>query len=251
MGQVKPAVQLLRHTYNAAEIAAMAAKLCYSDADVMEIAQGVEKKSQAKFIRHVVAMGHMSVIEHASFTFGIEGVSRSYLAQATRHRLASFSVKSQRYVGAVKENGETFNYVIPPQIEALGETAIETYRQQMETIQGWYNGWVEQLGNNGERSFEDARFVLPNAAETKMIVTMNARELHHFFHIRCCNRAQWEIRDVAWQMLDQVLKVAPELFVNAGPNCVDGPCPEGKKACGKIQDVRAKSKAMKEKHHGS
>lgn len=244
MGKVTPKVTLLRHTYDATEIVAMAAKLCYSDASVDEIKKGVEEKSQAKFIKMLVDMGHMSVIEHTSFTFGIEGVSRSFLAQVTRHRLASYSVKSQRYVGAVKENNDTFNYVIPPQIQDLGQDAINEYAIQMETIQTWYNTWVDKLGGAGESTFEDARFVLPNAAETKMIATMNARELHHFFSIRCCNRAQWEIRDVAWQMLKLVKEVAPELFVNAGPNCVAGPCTEGKKTCGEINDIREKAKNL-------
>jgi len=241
MGSVKPKVTLLRHTFDAEEIVAMAAKLCYSDADVETIQKGVKQKDQSKYIKMLVDMGHMSVTEHASFTFGIEGVSRSFLAQATRHRLASFSVKSQRYVGAVKKENETFNYIIPPQIERLGDDAIEEYKNQMQTMQGWYNNWVERLGNAGESSYEDARFVLPNAAETKMIVTMNARELRHFFAIRCCNRAQWEIREVAWQMLQHCKGVAGELFTDAGPNCVGGKCAEGKKSCGKQAEVRKKA----------
>jgi thymidylate synthase (FAD) len=241
MAGVKPKVSLLRHTYDAEEIVAMAAKLCYSDADVETIQNGVEQKDQSRFIKMLVDMGHMSVIEHASFTFGIEGVSRAFLAQATRHRLASFSVKSQRYVGQVREKGETFNYIIPPQIESLGDNAVAEYMKQMETIQGWYNGWVQMLGNAGESTFEDARFILPNAAETKMILTMNARELRHFFSIRCCNRAQWEIREVAWQMLALCKQAARELFENAGPGCVGGKCTEGSKSCMKQAEVRKRA----------
>lgn len=244
MARVQPKVTLLRHTYDAEEIVAMAAKLCYSDADVEAIQKGVKQKDQGRYIKMLVDMGHMSVIEHASFTFGIEGVSRAFLAQATRHRLASFSVKSQRYVGAVKEGDETFNYVIPPQIENLGNDALQEYKDQMQTMQNWYNDWVERLGNAGESSFEDARFVLPNAAETKMIVTMNARELRHFFAIRCCNRAQWEIREVAWQMLQHCKDAAGELFAGAGPNCVGGKCTEGKKSCGKQTEVRKKAESL-------
>ncbi|MBN2879827.1 MAG: FAD-dependent thymidylate synthase [Clostridia bacterium] len=241
MGKVIPKVELLRHTYNAEEIVAMAAKLCYSDADIETIQKGVEKKDQGKYIKMLVEMGHMSVIEHVSFTFGIEGVSRSFLAQATRHRLASFSVKSQRYVGQVKAAGETFNYVIPPQIEALGKEAVKEYENQMKTLQQWYNGWVDRLGDAGESTYEDARFVLPNSAETKMILTMNARELRHFFSIRCCNRAQWEIRDVAWQMLKLCKESARELFENAGPGCVGGKCTEGSKSCMKQKEVRERA----------
>lgn len=244
MGRVQPKVTLLRHTYDAEEIVAMAAKLCYSDADVDDLQEGVQQKDQGKYIKMLVKLGHMSVIEHASFTFGIEGVSRAFLAQATRHRLASFSVKSQRYVGAVKEDGETFNYIIPPQIENLGDEAVEEYKNQMKTMQNWYNDWVDKLGNAGESSFEDARFVLPNAAETKMIVTMNARELRHFFAIRCCNRAQWEIREVAWQMLKHCKGVAGELFAGAGPGCVAGKCTEGKMSCGEQTEVRKKAEDL-------
>ncbi len=241
MAKVTPKVTLLRHTYNAEEIVAMAAKLCYSDADIETIQQGVEKKDQGKYIKMLVDMGHMSVIEHASFTFGIEGVSRAFLAQVTRHRLASFSVKSQRYVGQVKDDGQTFNYIVPPQIENLGKEAVKEYEDQMLIMQQWYNGWVDRLGNAGESTFEDARFVLPNGAETKMIVTMNARELRHFFSMRCCNRAQWEIRDVAWQMLKLCKDSARELFENAGPNCVGGKCTEGKKSCMKHKEVRERA----------
>ena len=241
MGKVTPKVILLRSTYNSEELVAMAAKLCYSDAGIEIIQEGVAKKDQGKYIKMLVDMGHMSVIEHASFTFGIEGVSRAFLAQITRHRLASFSVKSQRYVGQVRQNEETFNYIVPPQIEKLGAEAVKEYNNQMLTMQQWYNGWVEKLGDAGESTFEDARFVLPNGAETKMIVTMNARELRHFFAIRCCNRAQWEIREVAWQMLKLCKDNARELFENAGPNCVGGKCTEGNKSCMKQNQLRERA----------
>lgn len=244
MAQVKPSVTLLRSTYNPSEIVAMAAKLCYSDADIATIHTGVENKDISKYIKMLVDIGHMSVIEHTSFTFGIEGISRAFLAQATRHRLASFSVQSQRYVGKVLTDGETFSYIIPPKIEALGDECVQQYTDQMETMQSWYNDWVDMLGNSGESSYEDARFVLPNAAETKMVVTMNARELRHFFKIRCCNRAQWEIRDVAWDMLELAKKSAPELFVDAGPGCLSGKCPEGKKSCGEAQQIKERAASL-------
>jgi len=224
----------------------MGAKLCYSTAGIEELQQGIEARSQDVFLERLMEFGHLSPIEHASFTFGIEGVSRSLLAQITRHRLASFSVKSQRYVpeaSAAKE-GAVFSYIIPPRIEALGSGAVREFESQMSVIQKWYDGWVERLGNSGESTNEDARFVLPNAAETKMLVTMNARELLHFFNLRCCNRAQWEIRALATEMLRLVRREAPVMFREAGPGCLKGSCPEGKMSCGKINEVREKYKQL-------
>ncbi len=240
MGKTKLHVEILRHTLEPEELIAMAAKLCYSSADIDGLKEGVSKKDQAPFVGKLMNLGHLSPVEHASFTFGIEGVSRSLLAQITRHRLASFSVKSQRYVGEVRDRKEdgVFNYIIPPSIEALGEDAIAEYDRQMEQMQQWYDGWVERLGNTGEKSNQDARFVLPNASETKMIVTMNIRELLHFFELRCCERAQWEIRALATEMLRQVKDIAPYLFQQAGPGCLKGSCPEDKMTCGKMNEVR-------------
>ena len=241
MPKVELDVFLLSYTPNPEENVAMAAKLCYSDADLPKLKQGIEAKDQGAFIKKLVEMGHQSTIEHSSFTFAIEGVSRSLLAQITRHRLASFSVKSQRYVKQVaKGEDEAFNYIVPPSISALGNKYIKQYAAQMKQIQLWYDEWNGLLGNSGESSNEDARFVLPNAAETKMIVTMNARELQHFFGLRCCNRAQWEIRELAEKMLVLVKSVAPNLFEGAGPACVSGSCSEGKMTCGKSDQVRAK-----------
>ena len=228
MPAVKPVVKLLQQTGNPEQTVAVAAKLCYSDATIEELAQGLTEESTAKFIKRLASMGHASPVEHASFTFGIEGVSRAFLAQITRHRIASFSVKSQRYVSAT----EKFNYIVPPAIAELGDDAVKQFEEQMETMRSWYADWQERLGGKGEKSNEDARFVLPNASETKMVLTMNARELLHFFNLRCCYRAQWEIREVAWQMLKLVSEVAPNLFANAGPNCLGGVCPEGPKCCG-------------------
>ncbi|MFX4263013.1 FAD-dependent thymidylate synthase [Pelotomaculum propionicicum] len=244
MGAKKLRVELFRYTPDPQEAVAMGAKLCYSVAGIEELKQGIEARSQDAFLERLMEFGHLSPIEHASFTFGIEGVSRSLLAQITRHRIASFSVKSQRYVSeasAAKEDS-VFGYIIPPRIEALGPEAVNEFESQMSQIQSWYDGWVEKLGNSGESTNEDARFVLPNAAETKMIVTMNARELLHFFNLRCCNRAQWEIRALAAEMLRLVRKEAPVLFREAGPGCLKGPCPEGKMSCGKINEVREKFK---------
>ena len=149
------------------------------------------------------------------------------MAQITRHRIASFSVQSQRYVAS----GVGFDYVVPPAIAALGEEAVTEFGAQMERIGQWYEAWREKLGNN-KTANEDARFVLPNAAATRMILTMNARELSHFFTLRCCGRAQWEIRAVAWRMLELARGAAPALFESAGPACFRGECPEGAMSCG-------------------
>lgn len=239
MSDVKLKVRLIGHTPDPERLVAAASRLCYSDADIDALQQDVGEKDQTRFLMKLVEMGHLSPVEHASFTFGVEGVSRSLLAQLSRHRIASFSVKSQRYVGALSKGSGTFNYVVPRGIERLGPDAVTRFGEQMLEMQRWYDGWVELLGRD-ESGYEDARFVLPNAAETKLIMTMNARELSHFFALRCCNRAQWEIRDMAWEMLRLVKEAAPSLFSKAGPPCVFKSCTEGKMTCGKAKDVRAK-----------
>jgi len=244
MGEVDLKVKLLRYTPEPEEIVAMSAKLCYSSANIDELEWGIESKDQSRFIDKLMDMNHLSPVEHASFTFGIEGVSRSLLAQITRHRIASFSVKSQRYVSEKSQDGETFNYIIPPSIKNLGPEYVDKYNAQMKQIQSWYNEWLEVLGDKGEASNQDARFVLPNSAETKIIMTMNARELLHFFNLRCCNRAQWEIRRLAIEMLRQVKSVAPNIFRNAGPGCLRGKCPEGKMTCGKADEVQKMFESM-------
>lgn len=238
MGQTGLKVSLLSYTPIPDEVIAMAAKLCYSDSTIEDLKNSMDKEKRSAFIAKLADMGHHSPIEHASFTFGIEGVSRALLAQITRHRLVSFSVQSQRYVN--KSAG--FNYIIPPSILSLGSEAVSRYMEQMATMQEWYNEWVEDLGGKCETANQDARFVLPNACETKMIMTMNARELLHFFRLRCCNRAQWEIRALAYEMLKLCNDVCPSLFSSAGASCVMGQCSEGKMTCGKAQEVRSYTK---------
>ncbi len=239
MGKKNLEIYILRHTYDPEELVAMAAKLCYSDADISALKEGVQEKDQEKFLNKLIDMGHFTPLEHVSFTFGIEGVSRSLLAQITRHRIASFSVKSQRYVVEKSSSGKDgFGYIIPPRIEALGEEYIKKYEEQMEQMQKWYDFWYDTLGGLKEEAPEDARFVLPNAAETKMVMTMNARELNHFFRLRCCTRAQWEIRNLAIEMLRLVKEIAPVLFKGAGPGCVSSSCPEGRMSCGKAVATR-------------
>ena len=229
MPEVKQRVELVRSTLDGEAIVALAAKLCYAGGDLDSLLSRIAANDQRAFIRKVREMGHESVLEHVSFTFLAEGVSRALLAQLTRHRIASFSVQSQRYVSYAKG----FGYVVPPAVHALGEQAEAEYANQMTQMQRWYEGWQQKLGAN-----EDARFVLPNACETRLLVTMNARELRHFFALRMCERAQWEIRALAEKMFELCYVEAPELFEDAGPGCLSGPCPEGDKSCGKAGEKR-------------
>lgn len=232
-------VVLLRHTLSPEETIALAAKLCYSRSSISDLNEKISSRDQSEFIKKLMDMGHESVLEHVSFTFGIEGVSRVLLAQLTRHRIASFSVQSQRYVSYEKG----FGYIIPDSIVALGEEAVARYKNQMETIESWYIDWQKQLGT-GEKSNEDARFVLPNACETRIIVTMNVRELRHFFSLRMCSRAQWEIRKMAEEMFRLCFETAPALFINAGPACLRGKCPEGEKSCGRSALIREERETL-------
>ena len=230
-------VTLITHTPDPVTCCAVAARTCYSALTPTELAQRAGEKDQGAYLKRIIASGHHSVLEHASFTFGIEGVSRALLAQLTRHRLASFSVQSQRYVSLA----EGFHYIVPPRIRALGPDMEAEYRRQMEESHAWYRFWQEKLGENAN---EDARFVLPAACETRLTVTMNARELRHFFSLRCCSRAQWEIRDLADEMLRLARQAAPALFDDAGPGCVRGACPEGERSCGRMKEMREKYRAL-------
>ena len=240
MPEVKLHVALIRHTLSPEEIVALGARLCYSRATIDDLNQRVSAKDQSDFVQKIMGMGHDSVLEHASFTFGVEGVSRVLLAQLTRHRLASFSVQSQRYVSY--EHG--FGYIVPPKIAALGQDAADEYARQMDQMHQWYCQWQERLGAAGESSNEDARFVLPGACETRLMMTMNVRELRHFFSLRMCSRAQWEIRALATQMHRLCMEVAPALFADAGPGCLRGACPEGAKSCGRAAEIRKARRDM-------
>ncbi|MBR3797022.1 MAG: FAD-dependent thymidylate synthase [Clostridia bacterium] len=240
MAKAELKVMLLRATPDPDEVVALGARLCYAQADLDTLRERVETHDQQKYIAGVMERGHLSVTEHASFTFAVEGVSRALLAQLTRHRIASFSVQSQRYVSMT----DGFDFVVPPSISALGEEEEAEFIRQMDTMHKWYCQWQDKLGGAKEKSNEDARFVLPNAAATRLLVTMNARELMHFFELRCCNRAQWEIREMAWKMLAECRKAAPALFAGAGPACLSGPCPEGKATCGKAKEVKERHAAL-------
>ena len=233
MPEVHLNVTLIRHTLSPEELVALGARLCYSRATIGNLQEKISAQDQAGFVARLLDMGHDSVLEHASFTFGVEGVSRVLLAQLTRHRLASFSVQSQRYVSY--ETGCGYN--VPPRIAALGAEAQAEYTRQMEQLHAWYTGWQERLGA-GEGGNEDARFLLPGACETRLMGTMNVRERRHFFSLRRCRRAQWEIRALATEMHRLCMEIAPALFQDAGAPCLTGPCPEGEKCCGSLQEIR-------------
>ncbi|MPW25047.1 FAD-dependent thymidylate synthase [Alkalibaculum sp. M08DMB] len=252
-------VILLSYTPEPEKIISAAAKLCYSKSGIDDIMDGLTSEKVNDFLNLLMDMGHASPIEHVSFTFGIEGVSRSLTHQLVRHRVASYSQKSQRYV----KEGE-FGYIIPTEI-ANNEKAKTLFIEAMNDDQKVYDKLVEVLMekhlkdylsvyNNEKKAYsmaekaaiEDARYVLPNACETKIVATMNARELLHFLNHRCCNRAQWEIRELATQMLLLVKEVAPIVFKVAGPNCIKGSCPEGTMTCGEIIKVRKKFENLKD-----
>ena len=259
-------VTLLAHTPQPQQTVAMAAKLCYSATDIENIKDGLTEEKTESFLEMLTQLGHASPVEHASFTFGIEGISRACSHQLVRHRIASYSQQSQRYV-----DGTKFEFVTPPEIER-NEKAYSAYKKVIDMqcdayaqirdalIVGYIkensleklNGTDEEIinkfkeqdkalfGKYLKKANEDARFVLPNACTTKIVCTFNVRSLNNFFDHRCCNRAQWEIREVACQMLELCKEVAPVLFKNSGPRCIRGACPEGTMTCGKIKEVREK-----------
>jgi len=212
-------VKLLRHTKDAELLCGAAALTSTRSGSPSEILEKTDTETAKRIIKRVAGYGHVSVVEHASFTFSIEGVSRAMTHQLVRHRIASYTQQSQRYV-----TYDTLEkYVTPPSIVDNTE-AKKTFEETLEKTSDAYQKLL-RLGIPKE----DARFVLPNAAKTNIIVTMNARELRHFFNLRCCTRAQWEIRDVATEMLKQAKRTAPALFDNAGPTCVElSYCSEGK-----------------------
>lgn len=258
-------VKLLQFTPEPEKVIASAAKLCYSAVGVEEISIGLTEEKTSSFIDMLASYGHYSPMEHVSFTFAIEGVSRSLTHQLVRHRIASYSQQSQRYVKL-----DAFEYIIPPAIEA-DEEAKTIFKEAMRKDQEDYDNLVHILTKNTyeryikeyeknhikyenidekilkglkakaeKRAIEDARYVFPNACETKIIATMNARELMNFFNHRCCNRAQWEIRALGDEMLKLVREVAPNLFKKSGPSCLKGKCPEGSMTCGDMLEVREK-----------
>ena len=215
-------VELLYHTPDPERAIATAARLCYAPVGAAELMETMPEERVRSVLTTIMSSGHFSTLEHASYTFAIDGVSRALTHQLVRHRIASFNQQSQRYVkftdgvAVVKPASVTAS----PETEAVFDEAVEAcvsaYRKLLDA---------------GVPA-EDARYLLPNAAESKIVVTMNVRELLHFFSLRCCNRAQWEIREMAHRMLELARPTAPFVFADAGAPCVRGACPEGKMTCG-------------------
>lgn len=235
-------VSILEHTPNPEKVVALSARLCYSPIGIDELKETLSQEEKERLINLLRESGHLSPFEHATFTFAVEGISRACSHQLVRHRLASYSQQSQRYVS--EEDG--FEYIIPPLLKKDKELK-KIFLEAIEKSHEYYCKLIKKLekeGIKGESARQDARFVLPNAAETKIIITMNARELLHFFKVRCCNRAQWEIRELAIHMLKLVKQISPLLFIDAGPACLTGKCPEGRFTCGKVGQIRKKFKNL-------
>jgi thymidylate synthase (FAD) len=220
-------VQLLTHTPDPEQVVAAAARLCYSEASIGQLLERAPEQAP-RLLRKILDLGHLSVLEHANFTFGIEGISRACSHQLVRHRIASYSQQSQRYVS----HAAPIEAVVPVSIAAQPALASR-FAAHLAATHELYRELLE-----AGIPAEDARFVLPNAAATKLVMTMNARELHHFFTLRCCRRAQWEIRAMAREMLRLARHAAPLLFADAGPGCLRGACPEGAMSCGEAAAVR-------------
>jgi len=223
-------VALLQFTPLPERAVASAGRLCYAPVSAAELKGAMSDEDVARLVRGLVRSGHTSALEHASFTFAIDGISRSCSHQLVRHRVASYSQQSQRYVRFGSDGG----FIMPPNVAASPE-ARTVFEEAMENARRSYERLVElgqAEGRKNESVYEDARFVLPNAAETKIVVTMNARELRHFFSLRCCRRAQCEINRLAWTMRNLVAAEAPLLFEGTGPGCIARGCPEGKMSCG-------------------
>lgn len=230
MKEAKLKVKLLSYSRNPQKIIAAAIRQCYSAGGAADLTKEISLQKQKELIKMVLASGHTSTLEHASFTFAVEGISRACSHQLVRHRIASYSQQSQRYVDFSKKG---VLFIIPPAIKNNLQ-ALKEFKKFLKQSERTYF-YLRNLGI----SSEDARFVLSNAAETKIVITMNARELLHFFELRLCNRAQWEIRQLAQKMLKEVKKVAPVIFAVAGPTCeTQKICWEGKFSCGKWRKIK-------------
>ena len=234
--------KLIGYTQGLEKVVAMAGKLCYSPVGIDELEKNLTEEKIQTFIKNLVDMGHESPLEHCSFTFAIEGISRCCSHQIVRHRIASYSQQSQRYV---KEEEDKFEFIIPDIIISMGENVIKEYKQDMLGIHKKYLKWQSNIKqfvedtnyptygmNSTKVANENARYVLPNASETKIIITMNVRSLYNFFSKRLCHRAQSEIRQLAELMLKECKEVCPTLFSRIDAPCVYGKCPEGKLSCG-------------------
>ncbi len=234
---MKLKVKLINYTPDPERTVAASARLCYSPTGAEELLESMKDNDVKRLLNIVLENGHLSTLEHISFTFAVEGISRVTSHQLVRHRIASYSQQSQRYV---KENDQ-FDYIVPKKI-AENEKSLKMFKENMKQQQEMYNQLTDELMSSGykeKEAIEAARYVLPNATETKIVVSMNARSLLHFFSLRCCERAQQEIRDMAREMLRQVREVAPAIFKKAGPLCeTEGTCKEGKMTCGRLLEQK-------------
>ena len=215
-------VRLLYHTPDPERSVAAAARLCYAPVGAAELLETMSDETIRRVLKTILTSGHLSTLEHASYTFAIDGVSRALTHQLVRHRLASYNQQSQRYVTYADEP----DFIVPPSVQA-DPAAREAFDAATASVFEAYRALLD-----AGIPAEDARYLLPNAMETKIVVTMNIRELLHFFELRCCKRAQWEIRDLALRMLALAEKTAPYIFMDAGAACRRGACPEGKMTCG-------------------
>lgn len=227
-------VYIIARTSNPLQTIETAARTCYSDKSPKEIIEDIKNhpnhEKSMKYVRGVFKSGHLSVFEHVSFTFGIEDVSRAFLAQITRHRLASFSVRSQRYVDMRSAYQNTIEETLKYLSNMKEENVIKYINESFEG----YNASLE----DGDLK-EMARLLLPEATLTTMVVTMNVRELVHLFSLRLCVRAWKPMRDVVEKMYECVMEELPEVFELVGPSCKTlGYCPEGNRSCGKAPTIK-------------
>jgi len=213
-------VRLLYHTPEPERAIAAAARLCYAPVGAAELLETMTDEAVRRVLKTVITSGHLSTLEHASYTFAIDGVSRAMTHQLVRHRLASYNQQSQRYVSY-----DDPSFIVPPEIDADPDKRLAFITACGDAFMAY-----RSMLDAGVAP-EDARYLLPNAMETKIVVTMNVRELLHFLELRCCRRAQWEIREVALRMLELAEPTAPYIFMDAGAACRRGPCTEGKMAC--------------------
>ena len=214
-------VYLLSGTPDPDGLVAAAARICYSDVAASDLLKQESAALSARLLKELRLSGHHSPFEHASFTFGADGLSRVASHQLVRHRVASFSQQSQRYVKMDKTE------VVVPESISCNPEALKLFKEQVERC---HESYMKLIGIGIPA--EDARFILPHGWETKLVLTMNARELHHFFSLRTCRRAQWEIQELARKMLFFVRNVSPLLFNVAGPKCLISGCEEAH-PCGK------------------
>ncbi|MHB9003255.1 MAG: FAD-dependent thymidylate synthase [Coriobacteriia bacterium] len=215
-------VRLLTSTPDPERAVAVAARVCYAPIGAAELMDAMDDEAVRRVLRTIMTSGHFSALEHASYTFAIDGVSRAMTHQLVRHRLASYNQQSQRYVSYAEEPC----FIVPPDVAGDAQ-ALSVYEAACDAAFAAYRALVD-----AGVAPEDARYLLPNAMETKIVVTMNVRELLHFFELRCCKRAQWEIRELAISMLELAEPTAPYIFADAGASCRRGACREGKMTCG-------------------